>query len=151
MKKIFLLIFFVTAVQLANAQLISWKAKLGNSKSWSFKGEDKKKNIVRLKNSQLTTRNNFLLGYKATANEKEWKRTLQIDDSTGAGIIELPEITTTTKDKTGIWYTISAKQLKEILTHHREITIWVSSIPSDPAKAMLVRVRPVYICTLRLD
>lgn len=135
---------------MVNAQLIVWKAKLGNNKIWTFKGEDKEKNIVSVPGSMLAKKVSLVLGYKPAADEKEWKRTLLINDSTGAGIIELPELTKTKKDKTGIWYTITTKQLKEILLRHKKITIHYTSIPSDPAKAALVRVRPVFICTVTL-
>lgn len=135
---------------MVNAQLITWKAKLGTNKTWTFKGEDTKKNIVSVPRSLLAKNISLMLGYKPAADEKEWKRSLLINDSTGAGIIELPELTKAKKDKTGIWYTITAKQLKEILQRHKKITIHYRSIPTDPEKAALVRVRPVFICTVNL-
>ena len=136
---------------LVNAQLLTWKARLGVSKTWSFTSEDREKNIVGIPATVLSAKNNLALGYKPAADEKEWKRSLQVNDSTGAGIIELPGITKTKKDKTGIWYTITGKQLKDILKRYKKITIQYVSIPSDPAKAALVRVRPVFICTVSLQ
>ncbi|HEV7783657.1 MAG TPA: hypothetical protein VGO58_20450, partial [Chitinophagaceae bacterium] len=91
------------------------------------------------------------LSYTPAADEKEWVRTLMIDDSTGAGIIELPEIKSVKKSKAQITYTIPNKQLKEILAHNKKIMIYFTSIPSDPAKAALVRIRPVHICTIGLE
>lgn len=150
MKKLIFFILFITTTQLVNAQAISWRAKLGNKKTWEFAGEDPEKNSVQLSYSQLKSKNNFMLGYVAPADEKEWKRILQVNDAAGSAIIEIPELTKTQKDNGTIWFTIPAKQLKKILTQHKKITILVSSLPSDPEKAALVRVRPVHVCTITL-
>lgn len=135
---------------MVNAQLIVWKVKLGENKIWTFKGDDENTKIVSVPRSMLAKKVSLALGYKPAADEKEWKRTLMINDSTGAGILELPELTKTKKDKTGIWYTITGKQLNEILKRHKKVRIYYRSIPSDPAKAALVKIRPVFICAVTL-
>lgn len=147
MKKIVLLSFFIAAANLLEAQL-PWKVKLGSKIILKTTGEDAVKNVVKIKASLLSSKNNFRLSYTMPADEADWIRTLMVDDSTGAGtMIDPPKIK---KGKTEASFTISGKKLKELLTKHHKLKLYFTSIPSDPEKAMLVRPRKVHICTIYL-
>jgi hypothetical protein len=132
---------------LSQAQL-PWKIKLGSKTILQTTGVDANKNIVKIKASQLRSKNNLVLSFTMPADEKDWVRTIMIDDSTGAGVtINPPAIK---KGKTVASFTVSGKKLKEYLTKHRKIQFFYISIPSDPKKAMLVRVSKAHICTISL-
>ncbi len=147
MKKFLLFCLLITIATFSQAQL-PWKAKLGNKIILQTAGEDASKNVVKIKASQLSSKNNFIISYIMPANEKDWVRTLMIDDSSGAGItIDPPAIK---KGKTEASFTVSGKMLKGYLSKHKKIQFFYTSIPSDPQKAMLVRVRKVHICTISL-
>src|SRR5262245_47920202 len=137
MKKFLLLCLMISVASLSHSQL-AWKMKLGNKTILQTAGEDAGKNIVKIKASQLSSKNNLVLSFTMPADEKDWVRTLMIDDSTGAGItIDPPKIK---KGKTEATFTLSGKKLKEYLTKYKKILFFFISIPSDPEKAMVVRV-----------
>lgn len=150
MKKILLFLFFMAAANLVKAQL-PWKIKLGSKVVFQTKGEDVIKNTLKLKSSLIGTKNKLILAYKVAADEKDWIREVMIDDSTGAGIAENATAFEIKKVPTEVSYTMSNKTLKEILKKYKKIKIYFTSIPSDPAKAALVRIRPVHICSISLQ
>lgn len=135
------------AVSSIHAQL-AWKVKLGSKVVLQTKGENENKNKVQIKFLNTDRKSNLVFSYHPATDEKAWVRTLMVDDSSGAGIIGSPEDVAVKKTKTEICFTISNKQLREIKKTHHFIKIYYTSIPSDPAKAALVRVRKVHVCTI---
>lgn len=150
MKNFLLLFSFINITTFVNAQL-PWKIKLGSKTVLQTKNEDLIKNIVRLNSHQIGTKNKLALSYKMAADEKDWIREVMIDDSTGAGIAENTNAFQIKKNTTESSYTMSNKTLGDLLKKYKKIKIYFTSIPSDPAKAALVRIRPVHICTISLQ
>ena len=150
MKNSLLLFSFISIATLVNAQ-IPWKIKLGSKTALQTKGEDPLKNVVTLNSHQVGIKNKLALAYKIAADEKDWIRGVMIDDSTGAGIAENATAFQIKKGVAEVNYTLSNKTFRDILKKYKKIKIYFTSIPSDPAKAALVRVRPVHICTISLQ
>ena len=92
MKKFLLFCLLIAIAGSSQAQL-PWKIKLGSKTILQTDGEDAGKNKVKILSTQLSSKNSFTISYTMPADEKDWTRTLMIDDSTGAGItIDPPTI-----------------------------------------------------------
>ncbi len=150
MKKNFLLILLIAVTGMVKAQL-PWKIKLGSKTILQTKGDDETKNVLRLKNIQVGTKNNLCLSYRVTADEKDWVRTVMIYDTAGVNIADNPVGSKIQKGTLQVNYIIRNKTLKALLARHKKIKIYFTSIPSDPEKAAIVRVRRVHICTVLLQ
>ena len=135
---------------MVKAQL-PWKIKLGSKTILQTTGEDEKKNVVRLKNIQVGTKNNFYLSYRVTPDEKDWIKTVMMYDTAGVNITDNPVGSKIQKGTPRVNYIIPNKTLKVLLAGHKKIKIYYISIPSDPEKAAIVRVRRVHICTVLLQ
>jgi hypothetical protein len=147
MKRIVFTIALIAATLISHAQL-SWKIKLGNKTILQTSGENEPSNKVRVKMSDLSNSKNLVISYHRPSNDNDWNRNLIIDDSTNAGlIIDPPKLK---RGSTEASFTITGKQLKELLKKNRVIKFQYTSIPSDPKQAMLVRVRVIHICTIYL-
>ncbi len=147
MKKILLLSFLLAIAGISQAQF-PWRIRVGGKTILHTTGEDRIKNIATIKLNQLSPKNNLTLTYKMAVKEKDWKRTLIVDDSTGAGIINNPPLVK--KGAIDASFIVNGKLLRELLLKYKKIQFSYTSIPSDPKKAMLVRVRPVHIVTITL-
>jgi hypothetical protein len=150
MKKILFFILFITTAHLTRAQVTSWTVRLGDKVIASFEGEDKEKNVVKLTIEQILKKKRFSVGYITPRDEKEWIRTFMINDSTGSGI-SIPKTSPAKWRGKDVRFTTQSNDLAAALSQHKKIMIYFTSIPSDPAKAALVRVRPVHICTIILE
>ena len=148
MKKFIFFILFVSMATQMNAQL-SWTIRLGSKTLLRMADEDESKNVLRLNNSQIG-KNNLTLTYRITHDEKDWKRTLMIYDTAGISGTENPMASKIKKGTVTVTYTVSNKILKELLAKYKKIKIYFTSLPSDPEKAALVRVRKVHICTVSI-
>lgn len=150
MKKKILFILLIAVTGMVQAQL-PWKIKVGSKTILQTTGEDEKKNVVRLKNIQVGTKSNFYLSYRVTPDEKDWIRTVMIYDTAGVNIADNPVGSKIQKGTPQVNYIIPNKTLKALLARHKKIKIYYTSIPSDPEKAAVVRVRRVHICTVLLQ
>jgi hypothetical protein len=150
MKKILLLLLLISVTHMVKAQL-PWKVKLGSKYVLQTTEEDEEKNILVIKNSKIGTKNNLTLSYKIPADEKEWVRTVMFDDMNGSTIAENSSLSVAKKGTSTISYFIANKQLSLLLNKYKKITVYVTSIPSDPEKAAMVRVRKVHVCTISLQ
>ena len=147
MKTAILFLTFITATLFSNAQL-PWKIKLGNKTILQTTGEDKAKNVAAVKSKKIDSKASLVIIQKIQPDEKEWVRTIMIDDTTGVGIMPNPEAIIIKRTRNEISYTVPVSELRKIVTKHKKIEIWFTSIPSDPAKAAIVRVRKVHIATV---
>ncbi len=150
MKKIIFFTFFIASTFLVQAQL-RWTIRLGTKTILQTKGEDEINNVLKLTKDQIGDINNLTLSYRPTPDEKSWKRTVTVDDSTGAGIMEVPADNKKGKSSATICYTIPNAELKKLLLFQHTLKIYSTSLPTDPAKAALVRVRKVHISTISLQ
>jgi len=147
MKRTILICSCLFVALFTQAQL-PWNVSFGGKTILQTRGTDETANRVRIKTSHLSSSRNLVLSYRMPADEKDWKRTLLIDDSNNAGVLsDPPELK---RGKLTASFTISGKKLKELLTKYRVLKFRFASIPSDPKKAMLVRMSPIHICTIYL-
>ena len=70
------------------------------------------------------------------------RRTIMVDDSAGSGIKNWEEVKRQ--------WQITTAELKQILQKSGDISFYFTEIPRDIDKAMLVRIRPVHLCTVKL-
>jgi hypothetical protein len=150
MKTILFFILFITTAHFTSAQVTSWTMRIGDKVLRTFEGEDKEKNVVKLTIGQILKKQRFSVGYSSARDEKDWIRTFMINDSTGAGI-STPRTSPATWRGKDVRFTTPSKDIAAALSHHKKLMLYFTSIPKDPAKAALVRARPVHICTIVLE
>ncbi|MBL7746903.1 MAG: hypothetical protein JNM19_05710 [Chitinophagaceae bacterium] len=140
MKKLFLLtglLFTLTTMQAQTKWTVSCtgKAVLKNVT------EDTEKNILKIKRSSLSKTGNISIAFdkKDTAAI----RTIMADDTNRSGLKNWEDVTKPV--------TITNAELQELFTGRNRIELYYTEIPRDPAKAALVRVRPVHLCSVILQ
>lgn len=69
------------------------------------------------------------------------RRTIFVDDSTGSGIQNWEEV----RRK----WQIPISELKSLMDKGGELSFYFTEIPRDINKAMLIKVRPVHLCTVK--
>jgi len=146
MKKYLFFILLITLATQMKAQL-PWTIRLGSKIVLQSKGEDEVKNVLSLKNSQVL-KNDLILTYRVKPDEKDWERTVMIYDPAGVNIAENPVGNTIKRGMVSRSFTINNKILKELMAKHKKIKIYFTSIPTDPEKAAVVRVKRVHIFTI---
>jgi len=102
--------------------------------------EDPESNTITLSKSSLSQEGNLTFTFKI--NDGTVNRTLMADDSSRVGIKSWENIKKTTS--------ISNAELKKLFNGRTKIMFYFTEIPKDPAKAAVVRMRPVHLCTLML-
>lgn len=147
MKKIILALLLIATVNTLHAQ-ISWKIKLGNKTILQTNGEDHAKNIARVKSKKIDAKAKLVISYRIQPDEKDWIRNVMIDDTSGAGILPNPDLLQVKRTRTEVVYTLPVTELRKLVTKHKVFDIWFTSIPSDPAKAAVVRVRKVHVARI---
>src|SRR5690242_18591066 len=89
MKRALLICTCLFVTIFSQAQL-PWKVSFGGKTILQTKGTDEVVNRVRIKANQLSSSRSLVLSYRMPADEKEWKRTLLIDDNDNAGVLADP-------------------------------------------------------------
>ena len=67
-------------------------------------------------------------------------RTIMVDDASGSGIRNWEEVKRS--------WRISNQELYKLFDGREQIKFYYTEIPRDVNKAMLIRIRPVHLCTL---
>ena len=141
MKKIFLSLLFFTSAIYMNAQPDNWKIYHNKKLLLSVSEESETKNIRSIHKADLDKTGDLIVMYKESNRDKEWKRTIAIFDEKDNTLFE----------KAGInKIQVSNASLKKMLQEKTKIRIYTWAIPKDPAKAAVIRIRRVHLCTLEL-
>jgi hypothetical protein len=139
MKKIILLLFFTGAAFMVNAQM-NWNVSYRNKAVFKKITENVAKNNFTIAKSNLSKPGSLILTLNSA--DTAYNITLMADDENRSGIKSWENITRPV--------TISNADLKGLFADKKTIHFYYTSIPKDPEKAMLVRMRPVHICTVVL-
>ena len=141
MKKILLSILFITAAIYLNAQSDSWKVYHNKKLLISTSEESEAKNTRSINKSDLDKIGELIVLYEEGLIDKEWKRSIAILDKKDSILFEKAEINK---------IQVSNADLKKMLKGKTTIKIYTWAIPKDPAKAAVIRIRRVHLCTLEL-
>ena len=139
MKKLFLLItVFIISMTIYGQQ--RWTVSHQKMVILKNVEEDPESNTITVTKSSLSQEGN--LTFTFNINDGTVNRTLMADDSSRVGIKSWENIKKTTS--------ISNAELKKLFNGRTKIMFYFTEIPKDPAKAAVVRMRPVHLCTLML-
>lgn len=139
MKKIFFL-FIAAIFSLAIQAQQSWTVIHQKKTLLKNVEEDKEGNIIKIKKSTLSLSGCLTISFKV--NDGTVIRTLMADDSSRVGIKSWENVKKTVS--------ISNADLKKLFRGRNKIMLYFTEIPKDPAKAAVVRMRPLHLCTLEL-
>ena len=135
-------LFFITGLILtgffAQAQTDSWKIKLHNRVLLNTNQEDEAKNLKKIKSTDWK-KNGYLEIIYTEADPTFWKRSFLFFDEKDN---QLLSIDSTTRVK------ISLSKLRKLFAGKKEINIYTVASPLNPD--ILVRIRRVHLCTLKL-
>jgi len=142
MKIISFLISILFLSIAANAQPDSWKIYHNKKLLLTGTEENETKNIVKIKRSEFNKGGQLSIEYIAATPNKEWTRTIMIVDDKDSTLYERSGITA---------LKLTNAKLKKLSSKKTRIKIYTRAMPKDPAKAALVRIRKVHLCTLELE
>lgn len=137
MKKIFFLGLLLSAFFISGAQT-SWSVSCSGKPILKNASEAPQKNVLSIKRSSLKKSGNITISFDKADSTSI--RTLMADDSNRSGIKSWEDVTKPV--------VITNAELKQLFTGRNTIHFYFTEIPRDPAKAALVRVRPVHLCTV---
>jgi hypothetical protein len=100
--------------------------------------EQEEKNIVSLTDASLKSIGYFEIDF--SRSDTSMRRTILVNDGSGSGLSSWEEV----KRK----WRIPNKELSKMMEGRDQLKFYYTEIPRDVNKAMLVRVRPVHLCTI---
>ncbi len=108
-----------------------------------FKGTDDQLNkIAFLKAAGIEKNDCITITYKMENVDTGWKRTFYINDSADNNIK-----TIVLNKQTGS-VSVNASVLQEMIDKKQPVFIYTTSLPKDPSKAAVVRVRRIFLCKI---
>jgi hypothetical protein len=141
MKTMILLSGILFSAMAASAQSDSWKIYFNKKLLLSASSENESINIVTLSHRELAGIGNISIEYTEGNPNKEWKRTIALLDEKDAILFEKAEV---------MQLKITTADLRKWTKGKNKIKVYTWAIPKDPAKAALVRVRRVHLCTIAI-
>ncbi len=139
MKKIIFL-FIASLFSLAIYAQQSWTVSHQKKTMLKNVEEDTEANIIKIRKSTLSLSGCLTISFKV--NDGTVIRTLMADDSSRVGIKSWENVKKT--------ISITNADLKKLFNGRNKIVLYFTEIPKDPAKAAVVRMRPLHLCTLVL-
>lgn len=137
MKKLFLIFSILLSTAALHAQY-TWCVKLNGKTLLKTASENQEKNVVSLTDASLKSTGFFEIDF--SRSDTSMHRTILVNDASGSGLSSWEEV----KRK----WRISNKELAKLLEGRDQLKFYYTEIPRDVNKAMLVRVRPVHLCTI---
>ena len=142
MKSLF---FFIPTLFLAisvHGQSDSWKIYHNKKLLLTTSEESESKNVVTIKFADLQKAGQLSIMFVDRILNKDWRRNIAI----------LDEKDSTLYEQMGVHgVRIANSRLKKMSAGKTRIKIYTWSLPKDPNKAALVRIRRVHLCTLELE
>jgi hypothetical protein len=127
---------FLSAAQPAD----SWKVTHNGKVKLAARAEDPAANTVTLTRAELAKGNGFQIVFKPGAPAIGWIRTIALYTDADAELLSV----------TGYRFTLSNAALRAHFAGRTKLLVYTMSLPKDPAKRALVRVRRVHLCTIIL-
>src|SRR3954468_2212145 len=132
--KIILLAFTLFFGSVGSAQG-SWKVVLNGKNSLSTSTESEEKNVISVKAKDLSKKNDFTILYTEKEKNAAWQRSIiAVDDKD-------QELLNKQTDK----LKIKNSELLQLFKKSNKIRFYTISLPKDPAKRAVVRVRRVHL------
>ena len=138
MKQLSIAIVLLLSATRMTAQY-TWCVSLNGKTKLKTVTESKEKNILLVSDAELNKTGFFQI--KFNRYDTAMLRTIMVDDSTGSGVKNWEEVKRQ--------WQVTTAELKQILQKSGDISFYFTEIPRDINKAMLVRVRPVHLCTIK--
>ena len=139
MKKI-LFLGLAMVMTFASFSQDSWKLTLNGKNVFTAKEESEEKNKLTIKKSDLSKKKDFYLSYVEKDKDNEWEREIIIFGENDHDLFRQKS----SKLK------ISNTKLLSLFKKSNKLKIYTISLPKDPAKRAVVRVRRVHLVTLEL-
>lgn len=117
----------------------TWCVSLNGNTRLKHVSENKAKNQVPVSSKDLNATGFFQV--KFSRYDTAMRRTILVDDSTSSGIDSWEEVERSWQIKTS--------ELKKLLETKGTLSFYYTEIPRDINKAMLVRIRPIHVCTVK--
>jgi hypothetical protein len=141
MKSILFFALGVLTLSFMNNQTDNWKVFHNKNLLLSASEESEEKNRVTLSKAELSQTGVLALSYTGAALDTGWKRSFMIIDESGNILGE---------KESYYGFKLKNADLKKLFGKGSILKIYTWAIPKDPAKAALVRVRRVHLCTVVL-
>lgn len=138
MKSLLTVLLIIVSTMAVMAQ-DSWKL-VHNGKTRLEAKNESSKNSFSIKKEDLKGKGSLSIFIKDKVPQKDWVRTILVVDA------EENEIATGQGDL----MKIENKQLARVAATVKAIYVYTLSLPSDPAKAALVRVRRIHLATIHI-
>ncbi len=133
----FLLFFGYMNVSLAQD---SWKLVHNGKIVLESRDEDPEKNSFAIRIPSFNKAGLLAVVYTEAPKQKDWKRTMIIVDENDNELLR----------KEGRTVNIQNQELRSLFKKAKAIEVYTMSLPADPKKAALVRVRRVHLATITL-
>lgn len=140
MKPIFL--FFLAFISLnVMAQNSSWKITHNNKQVLKASVEDESKNVITISASELKKSGQLCVVYTDKQKQKGWKREIALFDENDTELLR----------HSGETLKVNNLKLNLLANKAKTIKIYTWSLPTDPAKAAVIRIRRVHVATIRFQ
>jgi hypothetical protein len=138
MKQLLISILLLLSATRMTAQY-TWCVSLNGKTKLKNVSENKQRNTIAVTKAELNKAGFFHI--KFNRYDTAMRRTIMVDDSLGSGLQNWEEVKRS--------WQITTAELKQILHRGGNIIFYFTEIPRDVNQAMLVRVRPVHLCTIK--
>jgi hypothetical protein len=139
MKTFLTFLFFFGMMILGQAQ-DKWKVYHNSVLQLKSAEEVPEKNGFGLRIAALNKEGALSIVYTEAPKQKDWKRTIMFVDESNNEVLR----------KAGFSVKIGNTVLKSLFKKTKTLQVYTISLPADPAKAALVRVRRVHLATITL-
>ena len=138
MKYSILFLALLFSVSTGNAQYKWCVSMLGKTKLKNVE-ENREGNVVMVTTAELNKPGWFEI--KFNKYDTAMRRTVFVNDASGSSMQNWEEVKKSWK--------ISTNELKKLLEKGGNLSFYFTEIPRDINKAMLVKVRPLHLCTVK--
>jgi len=101
--------------------------------------ENIEKNVIRLQASELNTPGFFRINFNRS--DTAMHRTMLLRNAAGTELARWEEVKQSWRMRT--------EELKKLMDKNPELSFYYTEIPRDVNMAMVIRVRPIHLCTLK--
>ena len=127
-------------ISLATFSQDNWKLNLNGKNIFTAKEESEEKNKLNIKKSELSKKKDFYLTYTEKSKDDQWEREIMIVGSNDHELF---------RQKSGK-IKISNAKLLSLFKKSNTLKFYTISLPKDPAKKAIVRVRRMHLVTMTL-
>lgn len=116
----------------------SWKVVHNGKTRLRAVAENEEKNMVRIKKTDLAKSGFLSVAYTEAVKQKGWVRTFRLYSENDEEV----------EKYSGLLLKLPNARLRALAAKNKSIKLYTLSLPADPGKAAVVRVRRVHLCTI---